>query len=306
MAMGVTPTYSRGREVIERFLRLSLSLSPSIPRPPLVIAAVVLLVSVGANAQLVTGSIAVLQSAGDYIVISADSKSFSQQGVSYHRCKVVALDDQLVYAATGYTSRGDTKGVRSPRAWDASEIVKQEYRSLLKTPRHEHYRKLAEIYGTRLAARLNDPVKAHPEEGWPMLLAAAVFAGFDEKQQRVVIEVKVERKSDIGVSEVGFSTKIFPAGDAVFALVIGETDVAQEFAAGRTFRSQSWRNGLEVEVAGLGMKERLVAGAEKIVQLTAKYQPSLVGGPMDTVLVSRNMGVKWIRRKTECAKGFGR
>ena len=69
-------------------------------------------------------------------------------------------------------------------------------------------------------------------------------------------------------------------------------------------RSQSWRNGLALETKGLGVKERLIAGAEKVVELTARYQPSIVGGSIDTVLVSRNMGVKWIRRKLECVTGF--
>jgi hypothetical protein len=253
------------------------------------------------NAQLITGSIAVLQSAGDYIAIAADSKSFSRKGISLHRCKIVPLDDQLVYAATGYTSRGGVH-VLGNDAWDASDIAKQRYHLLAKTPRHELIRKLAEVYGAILAAKLDPVVTAHPEEGWPSLLAAALFAGFDENRQRVIIEVTVRQKSPIGLAQgVGYSTKLFPANDDVYADVIGETAIAQEYAAGKTFRSQSWRDGVALQTAGLGLKERLILGAEKIVELTAKYDSTLVGGPIDTILVSRKAGVTWIRCKTECA-----
>jgi len=287
--------------MLEQFLRCSRSTSPATAKI-LLVAATVLFMPMALSGQLVTGSIAVLQSAGDYLVIAADSKSLSHKGVSLHRCKIVALDDQLVYAGTGYTSYAGVRG-----AWDASDIVKQHYHLLTKTPRHDLIRKLAEAYGASLAARLDPDVKGHPEEGWPTLLAAALFAGFDENRWRVVIEVTIHQEPHNGVAQgVGYSTKLFPASDAVFADVIGETAVAQEFAAGRTLRSQSWRNGLALEVTGLGVKERLIAGAEKIVELTAKYQPSLVGGSIEAVLVSRNMGVKCIRRKPECAKGLGR
>ena len=60
------------------------------------------------------------------------------------------------------------------------------------------------------------------------------------------------------------------------------------------------------ENAGLGVKERLIHGTERIVALTEQYDPTFVGGPIDTVVISREAGVTWIHRKPECAKGFGR
>src|SRR5216683_726079 len=253
----------------------------------------------GASGQLSIGSIAVLQSADDYLVIAADSKKLSAKGVSLHSCKVDALDDQLIFANTGY---GSYAGVRGK--WDATAVARQHYHVLANAPRQELISALAEAYGADLAAKLEPDVKDHPEEGWPQSLVTAIFAGFDEKRQRVVIEVNIHQLQRDGAGRaVGYSTKRLPASDAVFAEVIGDTAIAQEFAAGRTVRSQSWRNGLDFEVRGLGVKERLVAGAEKIVELTATYQPSIVGGAIDTVLVSRKTGVKWIHRKPECTKG---
>ena len=249
-----------------------------------------------ARAQLSFGSIAVLQSADDYLVVAADSKNLSAKGVSLHRCKVDALDEQLVFTSTGY---GSYDGVRGK--WDAITLAKQHYRQFAKAPRHELISSLAEAYGADLVAKLQPDVKAHPEEGWPQTLVTALFAGFDERRQRVVIEVNVHqvRRAKGGVE---YSIRRFPASDAAYAEIMGETSIAEEFAAGRTLRSQSWRNGLDFQVQGLGVKERLIAGAEYMVELTARYQPTVVGGAVDTVLVSRKTGVVWIHHKPECTR----
>jgi hypothetical protein len=250
-----------------------------------------------ANGQLSFGSIVVLQSADDYLIIAADSKNLSAKGVSLHSCKVDDLDDQLVFANTGY---GNYAGVRG--RWDAVAVARQHYHLVAKAPRHELIPALAEAYGADIAAKLEPDVKAHPEEGWPQILVTALFAGFDENRQRVVIEVSVHQIQRDGAGGVGYSTKRLPASDAVYAEVLGETSVAQEFAEGKTLRSQSWRSGLDFQVTAHGMKDRLISGAEKIVELTATYQPSVVGGAIDSVVVSRKTGVEWIHRKPECRK----
>lgn len=250
-----------------------------------------------AVAQLVRGSIAVLQSGGDDIVIAADSKGFSRAGISLHRCKIFVLDDKLVAAATGYTSRNYPGS-----SWEASEIAMQEYRSLAKMPRHELIPKLAEAFGANLATRLGSSVEAHPREGWPSLMAGVLFAGFDENRQRVIIEVTVKKKTINGVDRgAEYTTRTFPAGDSVFAEVVGETAVAEEFVAGTTQRSQAWRSGMALKTSGLDTQNRLVVGAEEIVELTERYTPQLVGGPIDVVLLNRKSGMKWIRRKPGCS-----
>jgi hypothetical protein len=258
-----------------------------------------LVLAPGTRAQLSFGSIAVLQSAGDYLVIAADSKNLSAKGVSLHACKVDALDDQLIFAGTGY---GSYVGVRGK--WDAIALARQHYHKLANLPRADMISALAEAYGADLAAKFEPDIKAYPKEGWPQILVTALFAGFDEKGQRIVIEVKVHQVRRYG-GGVTYSTKRLPTSDADYAEILGETSIAEEFAAGRTLRSQSWRNQLDFQVQGLGMNERLIAGAEKIIELTAKYQPSVVGGAVDTVLVSRKTGVKWVHRKPECSTGSG-
>jgi hypothetical protein len=252
----------------------------------------------GAIGQLSFGSIVVLLSADDYLVIAADSLSLSAKGVSLHGCKVDALDGQLVFANTGYAFYAGVRG-----KWDAVAVARQHYHQLAKAPRHELISSLAEAYGADLAAKLEPDVKAHPEEGWPQILETALFAGFDEKRQRVVIEVKVHQVRRNGTGGVGYSTRRLPASDASYGEVVGETSIADEFAEGRTLRSQSWHNDLDFRVKGLGVKGQLIAGAEMIVELTATYQPSVVGGAIDTVLVSRKTGAEWLHRKPECTEG---
>jgi len=153
----------------------------------LLLSAIALVTPITLKGQLSTGSIVVVQSAGDYLVIAADSKNLSAKGASLQRCKITALDSRLVYANTGYTSKASVHG-----GWDATDIAKQHFRALAKTPRHELVPKLAEAYGADVAARLEPDVVRHPEEGWPQLLTTTIFAGFDEGHRRVGIEVSMD------------------------------------------------------------------------------------------------------------------
>lgn len=274
------------------------SLRTATPKLLLFAATLLLMPMAPSGGDLVSGSLVVLNSAEDYIAIAADSKGFSQKGVSYDRCKIVALDNWLVYAATGYTSRADTSQIGG--TWNASFLAKQAYRSLAKNPRHELIPKLAEALGASLASRLDQSAEAHPE-GWPPVLVTALLAGFDENGKRIIIQVDAMRT---GERHVGYTARLVP--DYVPAVVSGETAIAEEYTAGRTPRSQSWQKSMAFENAKLGLKEQVIEGAEKIVALTEQYDPTLVGGPIDTVVISREAGVTWIHRKPDCAKGFGR
>lgn len=280
----------------EQLLRRPRGASPATPKL-LLVAATLLLMRMAPSGDLVTGSLVVVNSADDYIAIAADSKGLSQKGPSYDRCKIVALDNRLVYAATGYTSRADALQIGG--TWHASALAKQAYLSLAKNPRHELIPKLAEALGASLASRLNQSVEAHPHEGWPRILVTALLAGFDENGKRIIIQVDAMRTDE---RHVGYTARLVP--DDVHAVLSGETAIAEEYTAGKTPRSQSWQKSVVFENAGLGVKQQLIHGAERIVALTAQYDPTLVGGPIDTVVISRKAGVTWIHRKPECAKGF--
>ena len=123
-----------------------------------------------AYGQLNSGSIVVVESVGDYVVVAANSLNLSAKGISLHRCKIIALDNRLVYANTGYTSKASAHGT-----WGATDIAKWRFRSLRKTPRQELIPKLAAAYGSEVAARLEPDFLGHPEEGWPRTLTTAIF-----------------------------------------------------------------------------------------------------------------------------------
>jgi hypothetical protein len=134
--------------MLKQFLACSRSYS-QVALKILLVGATVLLMPTARSGQLVTGSIVVLQSVGDYLVIAADSKGVSQKGASYDRCKIVALDNRLVYAATGHTSRADASQIVG--TWGASAVARQAYLSLAKNPEHELIPKLADSFGASLA-----------------------------------------------------------------------------------------------------------------------------------------------------------
>jgi hypothetical protein len=113
---------------------LSRRVSATLPRIVRFVAVFTSVLGPGARGQVSFGSIAVLQSADDYLVVAADSKILSAKGVSLHRCKVDALDDQLDFANTGYGSYAGMRG-----KWDAISLARQQYRQFARAPRHERY-----------------------------------------------------------------------------------------------------------------------------------------------------------------------
>lgn len=273
--------------------------------PKFLFLGLMLLVPLMLRAQYVGGSVVVIEPGGDYIAIAADSLRLGPASgqVSHAACKIVELSDQLVFAATGISSHpGGQKTVRSD-IWNVNDIARQEYSALASKHADHLIQKLADAYGTRLAAKLNDGLKREPR-----LLAflssevggsAAVFAGFDEQHHRVMVEVTVGIQAQ-GAHTVGYAIKFLPGDEAVGTEIIGDTTIAQELAVGKTKRSQGWSRAMLFQTAGLGLKDRLLFGAERIVGLTAIYDPHLVGGPVDVILVTRGHGVTWVHRKPTC------
>jgi hypothetical protein len=258
-------------------------------------------------AQYVSGSVVVLEEGGDYIVIAADSLRLGPRPgqVSNTACKIVKLSDQLVFAASGLSGRpGITKAPGSD-TWNANDIARQEYTAMGKKHNDQWIQKLAAAYGARLSGQINHDLRLEPDGPLMTYLAkhggggAAVFAGFDEQLQRVMVEVTVGIQGP-SARVVGYTTKLLPNDDAGGTEVLGDTAIAQELAAGRTQRAQEWHSAMLLQPPGLSLKDRLLIGAESVAEWTAKYDPDLVGGPIDVILVTRKRGVTWVRRKPAC------
>jgi hypothetical protein len=260
-------------------------------------------------AQYASGTVVVLEVGGDYIVVAADSLRLGPGPgqVSHSACKILKLSDQFVFAASGLEAHPGIAKTLGSNAWNVKDIAKQEYAALGKKHTDQWIQKLAAAYGERLSGQINHDLKLEPTGG-PLMTyltkhqggGAAVFAGFDEKLQRVIVEVKVAIQSP-GARSVGYTTKLLPSDSAGGTEVLGDTAIAQELAAGRSQRAQEWRSAMLLQSPAGSLKDSLIVGAESVAEWTAKYDPGLVGGPIDVILVTRKRGVTWVRRKQSCA-----
>lgn len=258
-------------------------------------------------AQYVSGTVVVLEAGGDYIAVAADSFRLGpgQGEVSHTACKIVKLSDQLVFAASGLSSRQSYAGSPFTDTWNAKDIARHEHAALANKHTDHLIQKLAAAYGENLAARINHDLTLEPDGALMSYVTrqggggAAIFAGFDDRHQRVIVEVTV-RTLVAGARTVGYDIKVLPGDDTQETEVVGDTTIAQELAAGGTERSRDWRSAMLLLQTGLGLKDRLLAAAESVAEQTAKYDPEHVGGPIDLILVTRKRGVTWVRRKPEC------
>jgi len=232
-----------------------------------------------------------MQAKGDYIVMAADSLLIGVSQVS--TCKVEVLGNQIVFAMAGVSG----SDAAPQRAWDSLNLAKQEYAILARHPDDNLIEKLAIAFGKRYAEKINRSMLGPgvipyltPHGG---NAGEAIFAGFNRKHQRVIVEVEA------GVSS---TTRIISSGNEVKleTQVLGYSDIAKEYATNETERSKGWLNSLKRESNGMELKDRMTLQAERVIELTAKYHPDGVGGPTDEVLVTRNHGVRWTRRNAEC------
>lgn len=257
-------------------------------------------------AQYVRGTVVVLEEGGDYIAIAADSLRLGPGPgeVSHSACKIVVLSDQLVFVASGLSGRPAIAKSPGSRPWNVDDIARQEYGALGKKRTNQWIQKVAAAYGERLSGQINQDLELAPNAPLVDYLTnqggggAAVFAGFDEKHQRVVVEVSVSVRGPS--SRVGYTTKLLPGDSTEGTEVLGNTAIAQELAAGRTERAREWRSAMLLQPPGQSLKDRLLVAAESVAEWTAKYDPDHVGLPIDVILVTRKRGVTWVRRKPAC------
>jgi hypothetical protein len=257
-------------------------------------------------AQYNNGSIVVVQGGGDYIVLAADSLRIAPTGqIFYDACKIVKLSDQLVFGEAGISGKPSSGPASLVDSWTVLDMARTEYASLAKSHSADLIQQLAEAFGQRLASQINYDLKLKSSTPLRSYLAttprasAAVFAGFDAQHQRVIVETTVGLPTP-GAREVGYFIKRLPVKTGDEAEILGETSIAAEMATGKTERSQQWRSAIALKTAGLSLKDRIVSATEYVVELTAKYAPEDVGGPIDAALITRGRGVTWAQRKPVC------
>ncbi len=263
------------------------------------------MISLSAIAQSESsGTVVILTSSENEIVVAADSRTHS--GVSYvdSRCKITALGNKLIFAASGHTGFGPLSG---PFIWDTHAIARQEFLRLT----HKHTPQgltllLAKSWG-KLAKKKLKADLVRDREGTISgvtgnTLSSALFASFEDDGIWIVT-VRLTYFYKGSSPHTNFMIdKVLREPKSV---QMGETDIANELLVGKTERALHWRQRVGAEI----VNDDLVFTATRLVQATIEYQSGkiirgqpvqVVGGRVDVVELKRNVGIRWHARKCNC------
>jgi hypothetical protein len=273
----------------------------------LLFQSVLLVLSLNAVAQTESGTLIVLNASQDEIAVAADSVGYSAVARLNDRCKITALGDQLIFAASGNTAFGPTDG--HPLEWDSHTIARKIFLRLS----HERATqpmplRIATAWGKEVKNRFKADLERDGPEGVLFgaegdTLASAIFAGFYENAPLIVTLAVTYRTLAGERVEVSFAiTNVYRRPRAV---QMGRADIANEFFAGQTQRSIRWRRELATApngdpVASLAIYAvRLSIDNYPLVNIGGKMLPPL-GDPIDAVRLTPGKGIEWIQRKQNC------
>ena len=256
-----------------------------------------------------SGTLIVLNTSQDEIVVAADSRSYSVVAQFDNRCKITALGNQLIFAASGNTGYGPNDG--RPLEWDSHTIARAVFLRLSReTATQPMPIGFAEAWGNEVKNKFQGDIERDGLEGVLFgaegdTLTSAVFAGFDGDAPLIVTASITYSISAKGHADVAFAiTDVFRRPKAVF---MGRQDIADELFTGKTPRSLQWRQDLAMmrtpgdDPIALPALEALRFSIEHypLVNIGGKMLPP-IGGPIDAVRLSRANGIEWIQRKDNC------
>jgi hypothetical protein len=266
------------------------------------------LASLTAAAQKESGTLIVLNASQNEIVVAADSRSLSEVAQFDNRCKITALGNQLIFAASGDTGYGPTDG-RS-LYWDAHTIAQMIFLRLYreKTAKPMPVR-LAETWGKEVKSKLKSDLKRDKQGTLcgveDNTLTSALFAGFYDGSPFIITGAITYSISPNGVVATSFSiTNIFRRPQAVF---LGREDIANELFTGKTPRSVQWRQS--VAMMTTPSDDAIALPAIEAIRFSIEHYPLKniggellppIGGPIDAVRLTQAKGVEWIQRKESC------
>ena len=271
---------------------------------PLIQTIVVFLALVAApsiSAQDVHGTIIILTSSQDKVVVAADSLETlgdgSQGGIV--DCKIAILNEQtIVFVAAG---RFHHTSSQTQFTWDSYSLA----REAASKPRSEDLRPVkavAEEWSSMATAMHNRdadrgviPSNANAE------IESAVFVGV-ESGTPVAYLVSINKvqagagspKYQPTVGALQFKeNRIFP---------FGIKDIAREYSARETERAKNWQLDFTREF-GTSWAETMAPLAERVAELTVIYstQRDYVRGPIDVVAVDVR-GIHWVKKKETCPR----
>jgi hypothetical protein len=261
-----------------------------------------LIQSLNAVTQPESGTVIVVQSSQDEMVVAADSRTYRGSDVSDDRCKITPLGG-MIFAASGNTANG-YKG--QPIFWDTHVIAKQVFVRVAQThAAGPLLRRVANAWGIEVQKKYQAALKTVPADAFGLedgKMTTGVFAGFYENTPLIVkvpITYEVLKK---GAPKVKFKVDEAPRG---MTLTVGHNDIANEYFDGQTPRSRQWRQELPHFAK---TNDGLALAAIKAVELSIQYYPLVniegrmvppMGGGVDAVRL-RQSGLEWIQLKPNC------
>lgn len=267
----------------------------------------VILVSLHAIAQIESGTIIVLNSSQNEIAVAADSRSHNATTYVDNRCKISALGNELIFAASGKTGYGQLNGTRL--VWDAHAIAHEKFRQLDRKHTKTLPLKLATSWGNEVKKKLqtdliNDRAETISGANGDRL-TAAIFAAFNSNGISIITGQVTYRFRDNGKPVTAFT--ITNKIERPIAVFIGDAEIADEFNANATSRAAQWRD--EANIEATKAQDSVAFLAIKIVGLSIEFQPvkiingnmmHTIGGPIDALRLIHGQGIEWIQRKANC------
>ena len=288
-----------------------------------ILAATCLLLSARAWPQVRSGSIVVLGRSRQRVVIAADSRvNFGDGKFDDSSCKITALSDKLVFAATGIV--GDSsyllpEGLR----FEATEEAKKIFLQYSQAPENIFdlgtVGTLASNWGEAMAGHFRAAAQASPAslQEWlkrvevsheePFLVG--LFAGLESDGEISVYSVRVDyAQPDAGPAlAVPFFLTSMPFSDEFpddFPLLtpFGMPEIVREISDGQTDRAKQEINARSLLLRTLSAESFARRQVIRMVDLTIAYHPKqeFVGGRIDAIELARSGKVRWVQRKQNC------
>jgi hypothetical protein len=282
------------------------------------------LLSAAAWSQVRSGSIVVMGRSRQRVVIAADSRINSGEGkYDDSSCKITALSDNLIFAATGIV--GDSSYLLPPDLrFEAKDEARKIFLRYSQTPKNfldlGTVGTLASDWGAAMAAHFREAAEASPAslQQWlkrvelshesPFIVG--LFAGLESDGEISIYSVNVDYYARPAKgqtrSEPYFLTSMpiledFP-DDFPFLSSFGMTEIFNEINEGRSDRAKQEINTRQLLQQTLSAEAYARSQVIRMVDLTIAYHPKqeFVGGKIDVIELPRAGKVHWVQRKENC------
>lgn len=270
-----------------------------------------------ALAQVPSGSVVVVNFGEDKIVIAADSRMVSS-GSWFTKppddtfCKIATLGDKLVFASVRDVGRNNPTNYDLVGNWNNIKIAREVWAA---HPRNDKtaeawLQEVAEDWGEIVAKHWRwdflfnhaEVVDAAARENGVFTIAMFITMDGGTVHMRTVLIAFTPNKpvpidkvigNGLGAGLCWTCGKNNPR-----ACALGELGIVEEFCKGTTERSkiEPWIIDSPLPPTAGEDARRTV----RLVELTAKYVPAVVGGKVDVLELDKTESIRWLTVKSNC------